>query len=497
GAPAADGAYTAGIELRYVQGNRPAARSLPFTLDTQAPRAELSAPFTLFSPNGDGRRDFIPFTVSTDGNDEWEAAIVDAGNRPIKTWRWTGRAPDLIWDGTDQAGNSAPDGTYALELRSTDEAGNSARMAVTGISLDSRIPRVFLTAAPAAIAPKPGRDGAAAEPVRGEQVRFGIICSIQDGVEAWRLELKDGDGRILRSFSGENTAPPANIGWDGLSGDGVVREGLYTPVLTVSYVKGDLVSTQAPPILVDVSGPALSYRSRPEYFSPDNDGADDELIINLGAQDASPIASWSLEIREPRPPYPVFYRIEGRSSPAAEIIWDGRSNTGASGGELVQAATDYPFTYRAADALGNASSMEGVIGVDVLVIRDGDRLKIQVPSIIFRENAADFTTLNAETVDNNLRVLRRIAEILNKFRDYKVQVEGHANPVLRTDAEERNELQPLSEARARAVVNMLVEFGVLRNRLSSVGMGGKRPVVRYEDRNSWWKNRRVEFILVK
>jgi outer membrane protein OmpA-like peptidoglycan-associated protein/flagellar hook assembly protein FlgD len=489
GAVAADGAYTAGVELRYVQGNRPSARSLPFILDTQAPRAELSAPFTLFSPNGDGRRDFIPFAVSTDGDDEWEAVIRDGGGKPVRTWNWTGRAPSLVWDGTDQAGNSAPDGAYRLELRSTDEGGNSTAMDIAGIVLDSRIPRVFLTAAPAAVAPKPDRTG--------DPVRFGVICSIQDGVETWRLELKDGDGRAPRSFSGEKAAPPAVIEWDGLAGDGAVREGLFTPVLTVNYTKGDEAVTQAPPVLVDVSGPVLSFSSRPEYFSPDNDGVDDELVMRLGARDASPVASWSLEIREPRPPYPVFYRIEGRNSPGAEIVWDGRSNRAGGSGELVQAATDYPFTYQAVDALGNASSMEGTIGVDVLVIRDGDRLKIQVPSIIFRENAADFNTLGADVVDNNLRVLRRIAEILNKFRDYRVLVEGHANPVLRTDAEERNELQPLSEARARAVVNMLVEFGVARNRLSPTGMGGKRPVVRYGDRDSWWKNRRVEFILVK
>ncbi len=135
--------------------------------------------------------------------------------------------------------------------------------------------------------------------------------------------------------------------------------------------------------------------------------------------------------------------------------------------------------------------------MDVLVIRDGDVLRINVPSIVFRENAADFLNIPRENYDNNIRVLRRIAEILNKFRDYKVQVEGHANPVTRTVAEETEELQPLSEARARAVVDMLVEYGVARNRLTSMGMGGTRPVVQWEDHDNWWKNRRVEFILIK
>jgi outer membrane protein OmpA-like peptidoglycan-associated protein len=120
-----------------------------------------------------------------------------------------------------------------------------------------------------------------------------------------------------------------------------------------------------------------------------------------------------------------------------------------------------------------------------------------VPSIVFRANAADFNGLDPAVVDNNIRIIRRIAEILNKFRDYRVQVEGHANPVARTEAEERTELQPLSESRARAVVNMLGEYGVARTRLSSTGMGGSRPVIKWEDRDNWWKNRRVEFILIK
>ncbi|MDR2110793.1 MAG: OmpA family protein [Spirochaetaceae bacterium] len=254
-----------------------------------------------------------------------------------------------------------------------------------------------------------------------------------------------------------------------------------------------MVSVQGQPILVDISGPVLSFSSVPEYFSPDNDGVDDELTMILGARDESPIASWSLEIREPQPPYNLFYRIGGRGSPAERIPWDGRSYRG----ELVQAATDYPFTLKAEDVLGNASSMEGVIGIDVLVIRDGDRLKIQVPSIVFRANEADFIGLPPEVVENNNRILRRIAEILNKFRDYRVQVEGHANPVTRAAAEERNELQPLSERRAQATVDFLTGFGVSRGRLSATGMGGTRPVVPYEDRDNWWKNRRVEFILIK
>jgi flagellar motor protein MotB len=246
----------------------------------------------------------------------------------------------------------------------------------------------------------------------------------------------------------------------------------------------------------ETTGPILSFISQPQYFSPDNDGVNDELTMLLGARAETGIASWSLEVREPQPPYLLFYRIEGKSSPPDRLVWNGRSNRG----ELVQAATDYPFTYAATDREGHSSSLEGTIGVDVLVIRDedGDRLRIQVPSIIFRAGYADFVDLSAETVENNNRVLRRIAAILNKFRDYKVMVEGHANRTqLDNEQEELSELQPLSESRAKAIVTRLTEFGVNQNRLSSVGMGSTKPVATFEDRNNWWKNRRVEFILIR
>jgi flagellar hook assembly protein FlgD/flagellar motor protein MotB len=486
---APDGEYTARLELRYEQGNQPVALSLPFTLDTKAPGAEISAPYAVFSPNG--RRPNIPFAVRADDAEEWEAAIVNSRGQPVRTWNWTGAAPAIVWDGKDRAGNNAPDGTYQFTLQAVDAAGNSAKFNIPNVVLDARVPRLILTASAAGIAPKPNQSG--------DLVRFGVICSPQDGIESWNLELKDEQGRVLRRFvsaaagSAGTTPPPASIGWNGLSDSGAVREGRYTPVLTVNYIKGDTASAEAAAVLVDISGPDLSFNYRPQYFSPDNDGVDDDLFISIEAKDVSPIDSWSLEIREPQPPYLLFYKFEGKGSPAGTLEWDGRSNKG----ELVQAATDYPVTFTAVDALGNRSTIERKIGVDVLVIRDGDRLRIQIPSIIFRENAADFVGLPAAVVENNMRVLRRLAEILNKFRDYKIQVEGHANPVLQTEREEREALQPLSEARARAVVNMLVELGVARSRQSAAGVGGKRPIVKHADHDNWWKNRRVEFILIK
>ena len=489
GTVAADGTYIAKLDLEYRSGNMPSALSLAFVLDTIPPQAELSVPYTVFSPNENGSRNTLPIQVTTEGSDEWNAIITDNANNLVRFWNWTGRAPavPLVWDGKDQAGNAVPDGNYTFTLSSTDEAGNSTRKTINGIAVDARVPKVFLTSSSQAIAPKPGQ---------AEALRFNIMATPQDGISSWKLELRDENNTVTKTFpslEGGRGSLPSAIPWNGTDERGVIREGRFTPSLSVTYTKGDTVNVSAPPVTVDISGPILGFYSRPQYFSPDNDGVDDELVINLSARDASPIAEWSLEIRETEGTRQLFYRIGGRGSPSERIIWDGRSNRG----ELVQGATDYEYTYRASDTLGNSSSTTGKITTDVLVIRDGDMLRIQVPSITFRANFADFLGIPQERLDTNNRVLRRIAEILNKFRDYRITVEGHANPVLGTAREETEELQPLSLARAQTVIEQLVGYGVARSRLSPIGRGGTRTVANARDQDNNWKNRRVEFLLVK
>jgi outer membrane protein OmpA-like peptidoglycan-associated protein len=231
------------------------------------------------------------------------------------------------------------------------------------------------------------------------------------------------------------------------------------------------------------------------YFSPDGDGTSDVLTITLEAKDESSIASWSVEIHEPQPPYLLFNKWEGEGNPPSELRWDGKS----SSGELVQSASDYPYTFAAADSLGNNSTLEGDIAVDVLVLKEGDNLRVQVPSIVFGANSGGFDGLDEETKAGNDFILMRIAQVLSKFGTYKIRVEGHANPLARTERERQREqtqeLQPLSEKRAQTIVDYLVSLGIERSRLTSYGIGGARPIVSYEDRDNWWKNRRVEFLL--
>ena len=449
---------------------------------------DIPANQRIFDPKGTDGRQVITFTPRGSVEDTWESGIYNAAGERVRTFENMSGAPGPVtWNGRNDAGQFASDGVYTFRISATDKAKNSASAQMINIILDSREAGVFVTSSVSAIAPAANQTA--------NMVQFGIRLLLQDGIEDWRLELVDETGTSRRAFSGRQNVP-TTIGWNGLTDQGQIREGLYTPTFTVSYTRGDVIKATATTVLVDVSGPQLTVVTTPEYFSPDNDGENDELFIHLTARDASPIATWSLEIRPVESLGTLFRKFEGRGSPAARLVWDGRSDRG----ELVQSASPYQYTFTATDTLGNSSTITGRFVTDVLVIREGDRLRIMVPSIQFRPNFADFEGLPREVVDENRRIIRRIAQILNQFRDYRVQVEGHANPTQPVgparDQEEAT-LRRISEARARAIVDMLVQNGVARSRLTASGAGGSNPVAAFEDRDNWWKNRRVEFYLIK
>lgn len=512
GIVSADGTYHATLIVMTTNGNMISVDSSNFVLDTVSPYLAASAPWSAFSPDGDGIQDTIPVTITGCTQENlWTAEIKDSKNKVVKRCSWKGKvrtgAKDFFeWDGSDESGNRVADGIYSIVISSTDEAGNAFSTTMSGFTLDSRETKIYVTAENEGISPN-------ADKILDTQ-KFNIKASVPDGILTWKFDIRSENGTSVRSWSDKDSANlPASIVWDGLDRDGKVAEGTFTGTLNVAYKKGNKVDAVSSPFICTAVPPVLSVKTAPEYFSPDNDGTDDDLFIKLSGTSKAMIKNWSFVIDDPNGK--VFWQIKGNSSITERIVWDGLSNTqkNAKGyAERVQSAMDYPYTFTVSDNLGMTSVVKGVISVDVLVIRDGNVLKMAVPSIIFRSDNADFKTskevargLDPAIAANNERVLKRIAEILNKFKDYKVTIAGHANRLTDLEAEETEDnmrqwgpaLIPLSAKRAEFVKDYLVKKGINANRLSTVGKGGTELVVDYKDKDNNWKNRRVEFILEK
>ncbi len=493
---AEDGAYTAVLEVTNLNGNRNTAQTQPFTVDTAGPRVVLEAEYDIFSPEGDGRRDTVTFKVSESTSEElWEGRVKNSNGETVKTTAWQGEARNFVWDGTDSAGNIVPDGTYTYQVYATDRAGNYAEADTGRITLDTSVTKLFVTTDSDKLSPN--GDGVY------EKITFSTIVTRRPGLERWSLEMVDARGTVQRRFGGENEIP-TRIEWNGRNEDGDYYESEYKARFTAEYRKGNRPSVESLPFTLDVSAPRTSIDISPVPFSPDNDGVDDELSIMIGVSDNNDIERWSFIIfdaeRSGADPSnaPRFRVFSGTGQPTPEIVWDGRSD----GGELVYAAMDYPYRFEVRDTFGNTAVETGKIPIDVLVIREGNLLKIKIANINFKPNTADYVDDDPSITERNEYVLDRLAEILKKYRQYSITIQGHANvtrfwdPVL-AEEEQREELLPLSEQRARKVMDSLIDRNISRDRLSAEGVGGSQPLVPFDDADNRWKNRRVEFILEK
>ena len=85
--------------------------------------------------------------------------------------------------------------------------------------------------------------------------------------------------------------------------------------------------------------------------------------------------------------------------------------------------------------------------------------------------------------------INRIVQLMNDDPSLRFEVQGHTD---NTGNAALN--QTLSEQRAQAIVNKLVEMGIGADRLTAVGKGQSAPLADNSTDEGRAKNRRVEFV---
>ena len=103
-----------------------------------------------------------------------------------------------------------------------------------------------------------------------------------------------------------------------------------------------------------------------------------------------------------------------------------------------------------------------------------------------------FDTGKSTIKEASAGVLQNIIEILNEYKYARFNIEGHTDSVGSAATNQR-----LSEERAGAVRNYLIENGIASDRLVSAGYGEDRPIASNNTREGRRTNRRVEINLIQ
>ena len=115
--------------------------------------------------------------------------------------------------------------------------------------------------------------------------------------------------------------------------------------------------------------------------------------------------------------------------------------------------------------------------------------------LFFSKNGAVFSGLSRKQIARNERTIDEAVALIKKYPDCHVLIEGYANNISGTEKENRTACVPLSLWRAEYIKKELIKRGIKAEKIETVGMGGANPLASRKDRNNWWKNRRVEFVI--
>lgn len=163
------------------------------------------------------------------------------------------------------------------------------------------------------------------------------------------------------------------------------------------------------------------------------------------------------EVAEPAPPKPVV-----------------QEDLGDRDGDGVPDRSD-----RCPDTQGPASNE----GCPIIAAEDRSVLDLAMRSIQFESGSATL-------MSDSYRTLDRIADIMLKYPDYHLIINGHTDNVGRSQTN-----LALSEQRARACYHYLVSRGVQTNRMIHSGFGDTKPLTSNRTEQGRSLNRRVEFIM--
>lgn len=471
GDPVPDGKYYYEATAMDKSGNRSFSDKGFLIIKTTKPKITLSTTNKLFSPNGDSRKEKITIFHKTKDKASWQGIIKDVKGVTVKKWDWKVKpATEKHWTGKDSKNKLLPDGKYHYTIRGIDKAGNKIVKHIKDITISSTILPVKVTGRPQAFSPN------------GDYILDKIFFYPEikktSLFEKWQLSIFDKSRNMIKKFKGKRHIP-SQILYNGKNSYGrSLSDGNYFYTIKGFYKDGNQPISLKKEFRVDTTPPEIDIDCSPKFFSPDKDGHNDKLKIEVKIRDKSPLGSWKIRIVKGEKTFKTF---ESKKNPQNNftLYWDGKGDDGT----IVQSASFYKIKVTATDNLGNKSSeKEETIIVDILIIKTKRGMKIRVSNIEFT-----FDKWDLKKPDNP--ILNRVADILKRYSRYKVIIEGHTDKIGKA-----NYNLMLSTRRARTVLKYLVRHGINEDRLLAKGLGKSVPL---KGKKSSEKNRRVEFILVR
>ncbi len=263
------------------------------------------------SPDGNGVKDSMTVYLEvneTEGLEFWEWQIRNENSDVYWQVSGDGEMPEEVYfDGTDSEGAPMPEGNYSFIYKVYYKNGNKPTVLEPFI-IDVTAPEISVSVTNPIFSPNGDylKDQA--------EIRFK-----SDGEVTWKGSILDSQGATALSTSSDKTT--SLIVWNGTDLNGVeVDDGQYSLIAAFTDPAGN--STVIDPLALTVNRAPVSLALKTvKGFSPDSNGAGDELIVLVDSSQYTNVESWKLNVLDSDGN--VIRDIRGLDDLPPEILWDG------------------------------------------------------------------------------------------------------------------------------------------------------------------------------
>jgi len=330
-----------------------------------------------FSPSGAAGQATMEISVLFGNPEAVKSWKVEAASRGMVHKTWSGDSKyfpaSVSWDGKSDSGTMAPEGTYTAKLSIDYESKYKP------VSAESRSFVLDITPPAGTIALDPPQFTPAEKGVAKPMMLSINARSALARMDSWSLDVFDAAGGLVKNWTGQ--WPTAETTWDGSSSNGgyVTPGGSYTAVATVrdeygnsAQLKADvavasLPKVQAVPAVAPLqSTPPAARPGEPSIsalsqgFSPNGDQIADTISLALGYGQPSSVTSWKVTVAGSAGTVKTW--VGSGTDMPDKLVWDGKSDSGATASEGSYTAT-VNVAYGSAFTAGTATSAAFLLDV--------------------------------------------------------------------------------------------------------------------------------------
>ncbi|MDA3938385.1 MAG: gliding motility-associated C-terminal domain-containing protein [Spirochaetia bacterium] len=312
GLPVPAGTYSYTLSSKDEAGNESDPIILEgITLDMTLTAIELVIDNPAISPDGNGIKDSMTIYMDQAVKEEiesWEWSIRNVNSTVY--WQVTGDGAvpeEVVFDGTDSNGNAMPEGNYNFAYIVTYKNGNRPT-ALEPFVIDVSAPDISVAVTNPVFSPN------------GDGLKDEAEIKLKSNeIVIWEGRILDSTGEAVVSTNSDSTT--SLIVWDGNDKDGVaLTNGNYTLVATFTDAAGNSASIDPSSLNLNRDPVAIALRTS-KGFSPDDDGASDDLIVLVDSNLYDNLENWKLNILDTE--NNIIRSIGGFDILPPEIIWDG------------------------------------------------------------------------------------------------------------------------------------------------------------------------------